>query len=114
MATPDDRAFLDRPAARLLALLVFVLCGAALAYLHRDDLGRTVPAGVAGEGAESADDPAMPCLNQRFAEIDAMVTDGIIDDDKAVLFRQRAEAMCRATRGDSPAGGPPLPSLSAE
>lgn len=114
MAAPDDRAFLDRPAARLLALLVIVLCGAALAYLHRNDLRPAAPAGAADESAGSAAEPATPCIDQRFGEIDAMVTDGIIDNDKAVLFKQRAEAMCRATHGDSPAGGPPLPSPSTE
>lgn len=105
----DRRAFLDRPAARLLALLVIVLCGGLLAYVHRDDLFRA--GGSPGDQrAEDADaDPAALCIKERFAEIEGMVDEGVVDSDKAALFKERAEAMCRATIGDGEQA-PRLPS----
>lgn len=108
MAQPDRPSFLDRPAARVLAALVIVLCGTLLAYLHRDDL-RTV--GAVGKDArnwEASGDPAVPCIAERFAEIDGMVEEGVVDDAQADLFKTRAEAMCRATIGDGEKG-PSLP-----
>jgi hypothetical protein len=98
----DERAFLDRPAARGLAALVLVLCGALLIYLHRDDLW---PADAPEEKA--SDDPAAPCIEQRFAEIDAMIADGVVGEGQAALFKRRAEAMCRATEGGDGRGAPP-------
>lgn len=105
MTAPDRRAFLDRPAARLLAALVILLCSTLLAYVHRDDLRAVDPPGDA-EGPSA--DPAAPCIEQRFAEIDAMVEDGVTDDEQAALFKQRALAMCRSTTGDG-SQAPPLP-----
>ena len=86
--TEDKPAFLDRPAARLVAASVFVLCCALLAYLHRDDWQAgdgVVGAGVAGEGQGS--DPAAACIEQRFSEIDAMIEDGVADEAQAALFQ---------------------------
>ena len=106
--TEDKPAFLDRPAARLVAASVFVLCCALLAYLHRDDWQAgdgVVGAGVAGEGQGS--DPAAACIEQRFSEIDAMIEDGVADEAQAALFKQRAQAMCRSTTDDG--GGVSLP-----
>ncbi|MGI9490045.1 MAG: hypothetical protein ACR2RF_29995 [Geminicoccaceae bacterium] len=102
----DCPAFLDRPAARLLALLVVILCGGLLAYIHRDDLFRagSFPGDERVEGADA--DPAAPCIKARFAEIDGMVDEGIVDSTKAALFKERAEAMCRSTTDD---GGQALP-----
>jgi len=102
-----QKAFLDRPVARLLAALVVVLCGGVLAYIHRDDV-RTL-AGVGSEGAvpTASDDPAALCIEQRFTEIDGMIEEGVVGAEQADLFKQRAEAMCRSTEGDG--GGPPLP-----
>lgn len=108
MAT-DDRAFLDRPPARVVAALVILLCGGLLAYIHRDDLdahGR--PDDVADDGGVTAD-PAAPCIEQRFAEIDGMIEDGVVDSGKAALFKQRALAMCRATTGDGSEQAVPVP-----
>ncbi len=104
----DHVPFLDRPAARLLALLVIILCGGLLALVHRDDLFGTggLPGDERVEGAGT--DPAVPCIIERFAEIDGMVEDGVVDDAKATLFKARAEAMCRATTGDG-GEGPLLP-----
>jgi hypothetical protein len=81
--------FLDRTAARLLALAVFLGCVAALAWLHRADL-------LPGFAPEAADDPFARCFAERSAEVDGMVSEGLIDQERAALFKSRAEAMCRA------------------
>jgi hypothetical protein len=82
-------SWLDRPIARLLALLVALICIGALAWLHRADLfPATAP--------EAADDPFSRCFAARSAEIDTMVQEKLIDDERARLFKTRAEAMCRA------------------
>jgi hypothetical protein len=82
--------FLDRPAARLIALAVALLCVAVLAWVHRADL---FPASLA---PELADDPFARCFAERAAEIDDMLDEGSIDRERASLFKGRAEAMCRA------------------
>jgi hypothetical protein len=85
--------FLDRPAARLVALVVFLGCVAGLAWLHRADL---FPSQFA---AATANDPFARCFAERGAEIDGMVSEGLIDQERALLFKSRAEAMCRAETG---------------
>jgi hypothetical protein len=109
MAGPDRSSFLDRPAARVLALVILLLCLGSLAYLHRDELW---PADQ-GAAAVAEDDPAAPCIEERFAGIDRMVTEGTIQTAQAELFKQRAEAMCRDTEGAG-ASAPPLPGLPPE
>ena len=96
--------FLDRPAARVLALIVILICGASLAYLHRDDLFPKQQ-----ETAQEKDDPVATCTNERFADVDKMLDEGTIEAAQADLFRQRAEAMCRDTAGK---GAPAAPSSS--
>jgi hypothetical protein len=101
MPSAAARPFLDRPLARALALLVFVACAGALAWIHRDDLfpaGRRVAAG---------DDPFGRCFAERKGDIDNMLAEGVIDEGRAALFLSRAEAMCRAETGGG--GGPPAP-----
>ena len=89
-----------------MAVLVIILCGGLLAYIHRDDWragdGSDVFGGTNGQSA----DPAAACIEQRYAEIDAMVAEGVANDAKAALFKQRAEAMCRAAVSD---GGTDFP-----
>lgn len=104
--TPSS--FLDRPAARWLAALVIVLCVALLSFLHRDDLRRFRGADDPSAQERAADDPAAPCIAQRFAEIDGMVADGVVNERQAAAFKQRAEAMCQSTEGGG--SGPPIPS----
>ncbi len=94
---------LDRPAARIAAVGIALLCAAALAYIHRDDL-------FPPDGATTvaADDPVVLCVAERSAEIDRMVSDGIVDEPRAALFKSRAEALCQSTVGGGNSG-PPLP-----
>ena len=96
--TPPKRAALDRPAARLAALGVFLAAAAVLALVHRDDLFPPEPAAIA------ADDPVAICLAARAKDIDRMRADGVIDAGQATLFKSRAEALCVAQEGQ---GGPP-------
>jgi len=89
---PRRRGALDRPAARLVALAVFLLAAGALGWFHRDDI--FPPAAV-----PLADDPAALCIAERWAGIDAMAADGTIDAARAKLFKARAEALCRSQAG---------------
>ncbi len=104
MAGSDHRTFLDRPAARIVALIVLLLCAASFAYLHRGSL-----APASEETADLAEtDSAAACIEMRFADIDQMIEDSVIEDPQAELFKQRAEAMCRDTKaGDAPSVPPP-------
>lgn len=86
---PGRRSFLDGPAARLVAFAVFLLAGAALGYIHRDDL-------FPPDAAPVADDPVARCIDERGAGIDRMAADGTIDAARAKLFKARAEALCQA------------------
>jgi hypothetical protein len=99
--------FLDRPAARVLAALIILFCGALLAYVHRDDVLPVLGLRDASVARDASNDPAAACIEQRFAEIDGMIDDGIVKTEQAAMFKQRAEAMCRSTEGQG--GGPPLP-----
>ena len=89
MARLPARSFLDRPIARVLSLCVALLCAGALGWLHRADL---LPAIFA---PKAADDPFARCLAERSGEIDRMLSEGLIDQARAELFKSRAEAMCR-------------------
>ena len=103
MSGTKDAAFLDRPAARLCGVAVFVLCIAALVYLHRDDIW---PAPVVE--AAHGDDPLALCLRDRLAVIDGQLRDGILKPEQADLFRSRVDALCQAqNRKSGPEGLPP-------
>ena len=98
-----DGAFLDRPVARLCALVVVVLCGATLIYIHRSDLwpGPKVEAGGGG-------DPIALCMRDRLAVIDGQLRDGVLKPEQADLFRTRVDALCQAqNRRGGPEGLPP-------
>lgn len=97
---PRPRGALDGPAARIAALGVFLLCAAALAWIHRDDLFPP------DEAALARDDPVALCLAGRVADIERMRADGVIDVQRAELFTARAEALCQAQVGG---GNPPPP-----
>ncbi len=85
-----EARFIDRPAARLVALGVVLIVALSLGYLHRDEL--FPPPG----GVTAADDPIALCVAQRAAEIEKMVADGIVDAGRAELFKSRASALCVA------------------
>lgn len=97
MSTRGNSA-LDRPVARVGAFLIFLSAAATLAWMHRDDL-------IPSETAAAADDPVAKCLAERSADIDQMRQDGVVDADRAVLFKSRAEALCQAQLGQG--SGPP-------
>ena len=97
----DRPSALDKPGARLAALGVFLGAALALAWVHRDDL---FPPQAAA--ARAADDPVARCLAARSKVIDKMRADGAIGDDRAALFKNRAEALCVAQEGQG-AGPPP-------
>ena len=103
MARGSRRPFLDRPIARALAAMVFLLCVAALVYIERERLWQ-----AAGDQS-AADDPFERCFAERAAEIDRMVDEDLIEQAQAELFKTRAEAMCRATTEGAGNGAPPLP-----
>ena len=92
-------SFLDRPAARLIALGVVALVVASLGYIHRDDLFPPEPAAVI------ADDLVARCFAQRSAEIDQMLAEDVINQDQSSQFKGRAEAFCQAQGGKG--AGPP-------
>lgn len=89
--------FIDSWRARLVAGLVLILSAASLAYIHREDL--TVLAG--GDPAQAVPvNPALAaCLTERYGAVDRMLAEGVIDDAKHTLFRQRAAAMCQGRFG---------------
>jgi hypothetical protein len=84
-------AFLDRPAARAGALVVFALCAASLVYVHRKDIW-PAPKVEAGGGS----DPIALCMRDRLAVIDDQLRDGVLKPEQAALFRTRVDALCQA------------------
>lgn len=98
--------FLDRPAARALAVLCFFLAAAGLAYIHREDL-----LGPRAAAAKPESGPFAACMAERTAAIDAMAREGAVKAEQEALFRSRAEAMCRGITGETAGAGvrPGLP-----
>jgi len=103
VAPAPRRNVLDRPIARVVAAVVCLGCVAALAWLERERLWP----GAASRTA--ADDPFVRCFAERAAQIDQMLSDGLIEAAQAELFKTRAEAMCRAETQEPDAGMPALP-----
>ena len=95
----SSTSFLDRPAARLIALGVVALVIASLGFIHREDLFPPEPAAVV------ADDPVALCFARRSAEIDQMLAEGVINPAQSGQFKGRAEAYCQAQEGKG--AGPP-------
>jgi hypothetical protein len=95
---------LDGKPARAIALGCFFLAAAALIYVHRDDL---FPPEAGPTSA--ADAPFVKCFSEAVANIDAMLAEKTIKAAQAELFRNRAEARCRAQTGGraAPPGAPP-------
>ncbi|TQV78972.1 hypothetical protein [Denitrobaculum tricleocarpae] len=92
MTTSSSGSFLDRPAARLLALGVAAASLALALYINRADF---LP--VAEEAASPQDTAYQACIDERYEGIDQMISDGVVNESQATLFKSRAEALCRAT-----------------
>lgn len=107
MADIPSPHFLDRPPARALAVLCFLLAAAGLAYIHREDL-----LGPRAVAAKPETGPFAACMAERMAAIDAMAREGAVKAEQEALFRSRAEAMCRGITGETAGAGvrpaPPL------
>ena len=89
-------------AGRLIALGVFALCAGILAYVHRANIW---PAALAPRAEDTA---FRRCFDDSAAKIDKMRAEGLIGEAQAGLFRDRAEARCRAQTGGN-TGPLPLP-----
>lgn len=106
---PPSGSVLDRPAARLVAGLVFLSAAGLLGWLHRDDL---FPRAKAPAPAAAGEDPAfLACLAQRTADVDRMLAEKLIDAARAEVFRARIEGLCRSQTQGPPGGPPALPSV---
>jgi hypothetical protein len=97
---------LDRPIARWCAAGLFLLSGAALAYIHREDLF-----GEGGAGAVAGNDPLAVCMQTRRAEIVKMEEEGLLRSDQVERALGQLEPVCRAQLKMEPASGPPPPGL---
>jgi hypothetical protein len=95
-------SFIDGWGARLVALGVILAVGAVLLRIHWFDLFPPPQAAV------EPNDPVALCLAARSADIDAMLADGVINEQQAQQFKGRAEALCEAQQGGG-SGPPPLP-----
>ena len=91
MTTSSSGSFLDRPAARLLALGVAAASVGLAFYINRADF---IPV---AEEASPQDTAYQACVSERHAGIDDMIRDGVITDAQAGLFKSRADALCRST-----------------
>ena len=92
MASAAGHSFLDRPAARLVAVLVAVLAGAALAWINRDAF---LPAHDATT-VKAGNPQLAACLADRIGAVDRMRQEGVINERQYNEFRGRAEAFCTA------------------
>ena len=95
---PPPRSWLDKGAARLVALGIAGLLGLAL-FLG---LGDEVVALVSDEqteaqmaGAEIVEDAGVQaCIDQRAGDVDRLLADGVITDVQHEGFRSRAIQLC--------------------
>lgn len=105
MRQASPRSPLDRPLARLAAVLVALAAAGGLLGMHWDDLfPPEEPVDRQGSAAYRA------CLDARLDDIAAMRERGEIEAARAARFRRRAEAYCRVQAdGGGGGGGPVLP-----
>ena len=101
--SPPPASFLDTVAARILALVIFLVCVGALVWLNREAW-----LGIAPE-MSAAEQALAQCMAERSGDVDRMLEEGVIGEDQAELFRSRAEAMCVTMAGGAGAaqGQPP-------
>jgi hypothetical protein len=91
-------SFLDTVAARIIALVIFLVCVGGLVWLNREAwLGL-------GPELTAAEQALAQCIAERSGDVERMVEEGVIGEDQAELFRSRAEAVCVAMAGDGGTG----------
>ena len=95
---------------RGLALLIAVATAGVLVWIHRHDL---FPREKPAEAASAEPDAYKDCVAHRGGDIERMLAEKTIDQERAALFRSRMEAMCRAeaqkAAGGAPGGAGGLP-----
>jgi hypothetical protein len=98
MATRSRRGFLDGLPARILALVIFLACVAAIVWIER----------ARERGPVVADDAFARCLAEREDDLARMQAEGMVDERRAASIREGAAAMCRAIAAGGGGGlGPP-------
>ena len=101
--TAQSKNFLDKPVARGIALLLAVALGAVLWMNYENDCRRLMagqqmaspPVVSSSEPAKPANPALQACLDQRVGDVDAMKSEGILNDAQYAAFRARAEELCR-------------------
>ncbi|MBK1699276.1 hypothetical protein [Rhodovibrio salinarum] len=88
----DPRPLLDRPIARVVALLLFAGMVAALLLPDWDGLF------TYGSGPPANPDLTR-CLDKRLGDVRQMQADGTITDAQASQFRERAQNYCHSRFG---------------
>ena len=109
----DKAHFLDSGRARLLAVVVILLSGTALGFIHREDLAPPVPKTTFKEKPKL--NPAfVNCRDTRLGQVDQMLKDKVITKAQYVSFKTRALDTCAArfppgggTAGPAGPGRPP-------
>ena len=91
---------------RGLALAIAVATAALLVWIHRHDL---FPREKPAEAASAEPDAYKGCVAQRGGDIERMLAEKTIDQERAALFRSRMEAMCRAEAQKAAGGAPGAP-----
>jgi hypothetical protein len=86
---------------RGVALLIAAATAGLLVWIHRHDL---FPRKEPVEAASAEPDAYKDCVAQRGGDIDRMLAEKTIDQERAALFRSRMEAMCRS-EAQKAAGG---------
>ncbi len=89
MIADEDDGFLDGTVMRIVAGVVIVACVGILAYLNRDKLVDRPRADVANLNAQF-----VKCRDERGGQVDKMLTEGVIKQDKVGEFKERAIATC--------------------
>jgi hypothetical protein len=97
MDTTADRHFLDTWIARLIVGLIGLAALAAIWGVYNVQTGAssTATSPGAGLGTAAATNPAfVQCRDQRTAEIDRMLSEGLIDEARHEEFTRRAIQTC--------------------
>jgi len=89
MNDDEDTGFLDSFFMRIMAGVVIVVCVGFLAFLNRDKLIEQ----SAGEPPGLNPD-FVKCRDTRVAQVDKMLADGVIKQDRYEVFRKRAIEAC--------------------